>query len=169
MTSLDESGELWLLNVFEETTTPLGLTGRAPAWSPDGTQIALMSDLDGSWHIYVYDMEEEEVWDVTENCPTHCRFPAWSPDGDEVIYHVSASMEDLTPVGLWIAPVNGRGRPRRWLAGEYGRPSWSGEGWIIFQGPGGLYRAAPGRNPTVERYLYSDPEFATHWSPVWSR
>jgi TolB protein len=159
---------LWLLDLFEETDTPLGLYGRAPTWSPDGTRIAFMSDIEGSWQIYIYDREGEELWLVSDDCPTHCRLPAWSPDGRQVIYHVSVSLEDPTPSGMWIAPVTGSSRPRLYLEGEYGRPSWSYEGWIIFQGPGGLYRGTPGRRPVVERYLYSDESFGTLWAPVWS-
>jgi hypothetical protein len=167
-TPLDTSGELWLLDIFAETTTPLGLSGRAPAWSPDGSRIALMSDIEGSWQIYVYDLAEETIRLVSSGCATHCRLPAWSPDGEQLIYHMSVSLEDFTPASLWMANVDS-GTPRLWLAGEYARASWSAEGWIAFQGPGGIYRATPGRSPTVERYLYSNPEFATFWSPVWSR
>jgi dipeptidyl aminopeptidase/acylaminoacyl peptidase len=167
-TALDASGELWLLDIFEQTTTPLGLTGRSPVWSPDGSRIAFMSDLSGSWHIYVYDRVTEEIWIASEGCTTHCRLPAWSPDGEQLIYHASVSLEDFTPTALWIAPAAG-GTPRRWLSGDYARPTWSSEGWIAFQGPGGIFRALAGRNPSVERYLYSDPTYATLWSPVWSR
>ncbi len=167
--SLDESGDLWLLDIFEVTNTALDLTGRAPTWSPDGTRIAFMSDVEGTWQIYVYDLQDDELWLVSEGCVTQCRLPAWSSDGKQIIYHVSVSLTDFTPTAMWIATVEGRGKPRPYLTGEYGRPTWSGEGWIAFQGPGGIYRATPGRRPVVERYLYSDPEIATLWAPAWSR
>ena len=164
---LEAAGELWIVDVFEETTTPLDLVGRAPVWSPDGTQIAYMSDVEGSWQVYVYDLETAAVRRVSTNCTTHCRFPAWSPDGRQLIYSVAAASDDLTPAGLWIATVAG-GLPRRWLAGAYDHPSWSEEGWIAFAGEGGIYRAQP-RNPVPERYLYRNPELGTFDAPVWSR
>jgi hypothetical protein len=166
--SLDESGELWLLDIFNETNTSLGLIGRAPAWSPDGTRIALMSDVDGSWQIYVYDMKQKQVWLVSANCDSQCRLPAWSPDGKQVIYQQSVSTDDATSVGLWIANADGSSQPRQFLAGEYGRASWSAEGWIAFEGPEGIYRATPGRHPTAQRYLISDPDWQDFGSPAWS-
>lgn len=173
---LDGVGELHLLDIFEETDTPLGLYGRAPTWSPDGTRIAFMSDLgdtDGTWQIYVYDFTTDALWLVSRGCATHCRLPAWSPDGKEIIYHQAVSLDDFAPSGMWIAPVRGIVRPRLFLEGEYGRPSWSSAGWIIFQGPNGIYRADPSTAtadtpPTFHRYLYSDSEEVIFGAPVWS-
>lgn len=173
-TPLDASGELWLLDIFNVTDTPLDLYGRAPVWSPDGTSIAFMSDQydqgePGSWQIYLYEFETGEIWWMSEGCAAHCRLPAWSPDGTELIYHQSVSLEDFTPAGLWIATVDGSRAPRLYLAGEYARPSWSANGWIVFQGLDGIYRARAGQQPVAERYLYLDPNFGVVWSPVWSR
>lgn len=167
-TSLDESGELWLMDLDEGSTTPLGLSGRAPTWSPDGSRIAFMSDEDGTWQIYVYDLEDDEQWLVSEGCDTHCRMPAWSPDGKQLLYQHAISLDDVTPDSVWMARVDG-GTPRRWLSGLYGRPSWSSEGRIALQGADGIYLSTTGRRPTVERYLYSNPEVNTFWAPVWSR
>jgi Tol biopolymer transport system component len=171
--SLDAVGDLRVLDIFENTDTALGIAGRAPAWSPDGTRIAFMSDaaltsnIEGSWQIYLYDLEDDEIRLVSRNCATHCRLPAWSPNGRQIIYHASVSLEDLTPQGLWIASVTGISRPRLFLEGEFGRPSWSSDGWITFQGPDGIYRTTMADEPVVERYLLSST-WATFWAPEWS-
>ncbi|MCD4686925.1 MAG: hypothetical protein K8S97_13425 [Anaerolineae bacterium] len=49
-----------------------------PTYSPDGTQIAYMSNETGFWHIYVMDADGSNVQQVTEG-ETNNVFPAWRP------------------------------------------------------------------------------------------
>jgi dipeptidyl aminopeptidase/acylaminoacyl peptidase len=63
---------------------------RAPAWSPDGTQIAFYSDRDGNAEIYLMDVEADEQGsrqprNLTNN-PTEDWFPRWSPDGRQITF-----------------------------------------------------------------------------------
>ncbi len=60
---------------------------RSPSWSPDGRQLAFVTDRGGRWQIYIHDMDEplgsaqlldEAILDVTE--------VAWSPDGRHIAY-----------------------------------------------------------------------------------
>jgi Tol biopolymer transport system component len=147
----------------------LGLTGRAPTWSPDGSRLAFMSDLEGTWLVYVYDFTDESLWVASERCPTHCRFPAWSPDGGQLIYSATTSADDLTSNALWVVSAEG-GTPRRWLSGPYDRPTWSAQGWIAFTGPNGIYRArAELSRPEVEPYLYNSEFSGPIGAPAWSR
>ncbi len=150
---------------------PLGITGRAPAWSPDGTQLAYMSDASGDWRIYVYDLASGESRLVSAECPSQCRFPAWSPDGAWLLYNTTVSKTDFAATGLWLVPADGSALPRLWLDGPYGRPAWSETGWIAFNGPDGIYRArAAADSPVPERYLINafDAE-RPYLGPAWSR
>jgi hypothetical protein len=165
---LSSSGELWILDSVNSTDTALGLFGRAPTWSPDGSRIAFMSDVEGTWQIYVYNMEDEVLTLVSKNCESHCSNPAWSPNGKQIIYEAGTARDDMTPTGLWIAYANGIGNPRLYLAGQFGHPTWSAAGWIAFERGGGIYRATPGRNPVLELYLYRPLINGSYLSPVWS-
>lgn len=121
--SLDAGGDLSILDIFEETDTPFDIIRQRPHLVARRHAHRLYADLDGTWQIYVYDYVEENLWLVSKGCETHCRLPAWSPDGKQVIYHVSASLSDVTPVGLWIANVEGNGKPRRYLEGPIWAPN----------------------------------------------
>lgn len=58
----------------------------APAWSPDGTQIAFSSDrVDGQLDIYVMNANGSGVIRLTSN-PAEETSPAWSPDGTRIAY-----------------------------------------------------------------------------------
>jgi TolB protein len=55
------------------------------AWSPDGTQIAYMSDHDGNWEIYTVGVPFPDVGRLTIN-EANDGLPAWSPDGQHIAF-----------------------------------------------------------------------------------
>ena len=55
----------------------------APAWSPDGRQIAFESTMDGDREIYVMNADGTNVRQLTHNTLWD-EGPAWSPDGTQV-------------------------------------------------------------------------------------
>jgi Tol biopolymer transport system component len=57
-----------------------------PSWSPDGSEIAFMSDRDGDWDIYIMNIDGSGVKQLTKNRNSD-RFPRWSPDGKKLIFH----------------------------------------------------------------------------------
>lgn len=71
-----------LSNPFVITADPrdIGL-----AWSPDGTQIAYMSDHDGNWEVYAVTVPEGRVRRLTTN-EARDGLPAWSPDGQHIAF-----------------------------------------------------------------------------------
>ena len=57
----------------------------APAWSPDGRQIAFESNLDGDMEIYVMNADGTNVRQITHNTLWD-EGPAWSPDGTKFVF-----------------------------------------------------------------------------------
>lgn len=49
-----------------------------PTYSPDGTQVAYMSNETGYWHIYLMDIDGSNVQQITEG-DTNNLFPTWRP------------------------------------------------------------------------------------------
>lgn len=56
-----------------------------PAWSPDGSQIAFVSERDGNAEIYVMDADGGNPTRLTNN-NAHDESPIWSPDGSQIAF-----------------------------------------------------------------------------------
>lgn len=72
------SGELLALTDRESQSL-------SPQWSPDGTRLAYISDMDGDYEIYAMDMDSGAVQQVTDNeyRDTGC---LWLPDSRRIVY-----------------------------------------------------------------------------------
>lgn len=60
-------------------------TDYAPCWSPDGKELAFVSDRDGSSQIWVIPIDGGEARKVTD-VPTGTSGPLWSPDGEWIAF-----------------------------------------------------------------------------------
>ena len=77
----------------------------APAWSPDGTQIAWESTRDGDdREIYVMDADGGNVRQLTDNA-LHDEGPAWSPDGRLITFTRSDTVD--APGDVWVMNADG--------------------------------------------------------------
>ena len=56
-----------------------------PAWSPDGSQIAFVSNRNGNWDIYTMDADGDNRNRLTTD-PAYDGEPAWSPDGLKIVF-----------------------------------------------------------------------------------
>jgi dipeptidyl aminopeptidase/acylaminoacyl peptidase len=80
-----------------------GAFDSAPAWSPDGTEIAFESDKDGDGEIYVMKADGTDVRQLTNNT-IHDEGPAWAPDGTRIAY---TSGPDNLNGDVWVMNADG--------------------------------------------------------------
>lgn len=80
---------LYLMKVdgsFEPTQlTDSSANDDHPTWSPDGTQIAFVSDRDGNSEIYILNIDSSDLIRLTDN-DAQDRSPQWSPDGSQIVF-----------------------------------------------------------------------------------
>ncbi|MCL4560555.1 MAG: S9 family peptidase, partial [Chloroflexi bacterium] len=165
-----EKGEtrsaLWLLSV--ETGERRRLTSgqandTAPAWSPDGKQIAFLSTRDGKAQVYVITVDGGEAFPLTSLKQGAGGGPDWSPDGKWIAFTAGPQGEppdpkkpylltrsiirfndigylDATVQDIYLLPAAG-GKPRRITQDGcfHLSPKWSPDGNEILN----LFMAAP--------------------------
>ncbi|MFN8371968.1 MAG: DPP IV N-terminal domain-containing protein [Anaerolineae bacterium] len=96
----------------------------SPQWSPDGSRLAYISDVDGDFEIYVLDFSSGAVQQVTDNDipDTGC---LWLPDGRRIIY---AAIFDQRIV-MTVVDVDSRAvQPIPQVTAADQLPVWSADG-----------------------------------------
>ncbi len=71
---------------FREKLTYFEGLNSAPAWSPDGRQLAMVLSKDGSPDIYLMDMASKRLTRVTKDNIAIDTEPAWMPDGKSLVF-----------------------------------------------------------------------------------
>lgn len=94
---------LWLLDVASGQARQM-TAGKAreasPRWSPDGKQIAFISDRGGKPQVYVLPVDGGEARRVTEAKQGVGGALAWSPDGAKLAFTAGVDYGDATPPDL---------------------------------------------------------------------
>ncbi len=84
----ERNRDLWLLEVASRKLRQLTFSPKsesAPRWSPDGRQLAFLSDRDGPSQIYLLPIDGGEALRLTEGKNAIQSFD-WSPDGNQIAY-----------------------------------------------------------------------------------
>jgi TolB protein len=70
---------------FEPGRLTTNLSDTAPAWSPNGSQIAFISSRAGNWELYLVDVTTGQETRLTDNSAADVA-PTWSPDGRRLAF-----------------------------------------------------------------------------------
>ena len=98
----------------------------APSWSPDGSQIAFVSDVEGEPDIWVMGSDGSSLVNLTEH-EAKDHSPAWSPDGEWIAF---ASVRDSLYWELYLMRPDGSDVQRLtwWEDASDLSPTWSPDG-----------------------------------------
>jgi Tol biopolymer transport system component len=105
----------------------------AAAYSPDGQNIAFVSDRDGYMEIWKCTSEGANPEQLTSFRTTLTGTPRWSPDGQQIAFDSRVRGN----AAIFLVRALG-GPPQRLTTGSFDdrRPSWSKDGqWVYFQSP----------------------------------
>ena len=143
-----------------------------PAWSPDGTKIAFVSNRNGGLNqIYVMDADGKNPIRLTDTAKDD--YPSWSPDGQRIAF-VSFRDGGREIYVIWIGADKRGGKSKR-LTHDLrvkGSPSWSPDGrrivyWGVDEGRQNFFQiyvmGADGKNRV--RLTHNREN---QWLPAWS-
>ncbi len=82
-------GDIWVQSIANETLQAItddSFVDIDPTWSPDGTQLAFVSDRDGQMNLWVKNLSTEEETQLTD-LDQAVGFPVWSPSGERIAFY----------------------------------------------------------------------------------
>lgn len=95
-----------------------------PAFSPDGTRLAFMSNRDGNMEIYAVGRDGSGLRRITRH-PGNDSTPTWSPAGNQIAFTSDRSGSPQ----IYIVDADGAGQPRRITSESWAdRATWASNG-----------------------------------------
>lgn len=126
--------DLWVLE--KGIQKPVALTNDSfvevdPAWSPDGEQLAYVSDRNGSMDLWIRDLKTGTER-LLVNLSNDLNFPSWSPDGARIAFYEGDLRNAWGRGTLHVVDVSS-GKVEKLHESMFvpGQPSWSADGKTI--------------------------------------
>src|SRR5918994_3352399 len=119
--AFSRAGDIWTIGADGTRARPLLRDAYAPAWSPDGSRLAFVSNRSGDEEIYVARADGTGVTRLTR-LPGPDLSPAWSSNGRRIAWSHDAA--------IWTMSASGSGKQvvvrkaQRWH--EHHTPTWHG-------------------------------------------
>lgn len=146
-----------------------GVEAKSPAWSPDGTQIAVTSTTHDQLGVFSADGSYEPL--NTGHMSGQYADPAWSPDGTKLAFVRRANISD--PYEVWVMPVGFNAFMVTTLGTESAmdavHPTWSPDGSeIAFSlGGGSIWKTSAEGGGTPAKV--ADGFFGMATQPDWGK
>jgi Tol biopolymer transport system component len=140
---------------------------RDPAWSPDGRQIAFISNRTGAWQVYIMEADGSNQSQVT-NTDKNVNYPEWTVDGGGIYY----SLDDTKGSSIHLIHPDGTNdrvllQSQTGESNRYPNPSPDGKK-IVFSRFGGDQDSGiwvMNADGTGLRLLQTGPLHYPVWSP----
>lgn len=172
------SRSIWMMDVDAGDASAVAILpsiGRTfdPAWSPDGSTLLFISDVDGHDNVHSLELATGTVTRLTPNDADH-RYPAMSPDGSSIVY---LRARWPRPPQIWMMDPDG-GNAREWHAGPgfKVRPTFRPDGALVtaqLDTPNPGIRAitvvGDSAGPIVDLSRNDDQDTYPSWSPDGTR
>jgi Tol biopolymer transport system component len=142
-----------------------------PAFSPDGTRLAFVSNKTGQYHIWIKGTDGKNLKEVSKL--SHDIQPSWSPDGKQIAFVSYGKTKQAQRFAVWIINADGS-NPHQliepsndgFVGDQY--PHWSPDGkYIVWNHGKQLWIAeSDGKNPHPLIHPNSAIDgYGARWSP----